>query len=181
MAADFISNSRTGLVKLACIPLLVIILLATLFWPQPDAVDPAEKPAAANPGASIAANLPPAGGLAGKRSGHWRSDVQAALAVDPFSCPAGLAALLGSAAGHSVAGEGESNSGTTAVATIAHASASQPQVQAIFRRGDKTSALVDGQIVRIGDRLPSGQQVLGISEQGVILSGVPTVSAQEGS
>lgn len=155
-------------IKLALVPVLSIGLLVAL-WQQPKpADDPATTVPAEIPLVTTTAETPAAQTNL-KKSAWPKARLEEVLAFNPFEAQHTVELAEGAEADAIGAG---SNS------TIAHpGDKSRPRLvasgklQAIFVDAQGAAAILDSQVIHVGDALPSGGRVLEITSDGIMLEG----------
>ena len=162
--------------KLAAIPLLVIVLVVSLYRSLSRSEMPtANAPALPTVNISTGSHLPtPANTPAKCDWSRWpRIDLKEIVASDPFvpwlssdSEPASVVAKTNAISSANANSTTEGNSITT---VDEPAAILNEKIQALYQDDTGSAAIVDSRIIRPGDALDGGFEVVGITSEGIIV------------
>ena len=166
--------------KAALIPLLGLVLVAVLLWPEP-----IERPAASDARSAVATRSPAAlvsasSAIESASEGdRWpQVELEAITAVNPFVRPPAIQRLLDKPVKPkdvevSGSSNGDPQPPQTASSTTVSAAEPPPvddvKLQAILASDGGRTALIDSQIVRPGQLLPNGYRVVDITPTALVL------------
>lgn len=166
--------------KAALIPLLGLVLVAVLLWPEP-----IERPAASDARSAVATRSPAAlvsasSAIESASEGdRWpQVELEAITAVNPFVRPPAIQRLLDKPVKPKdveVSGSSNADPQPPQTASSTTVSAAEPppvddvKLQAILASDGGRTALIDSQIVRPGQLLPNGYRVVDITPTALVL------------
>lgn len=162
------NNTSKRWIKISLIPVLLGVL-ALVLWPGSNsqnvelALDPAEILAEEN------SPVTPVSSTSNSEKSVWRkADIQDVIAFNPFEAYSPKESQS--------AGDGETNGSGLPSAEHPDDSRSQEAavgtLQALFVDSQGAAAILDSQVIRVGDTLPSGARVIEITAEGVKVEGL---------